>query len=195
MGILILVAFVAIWRSVALYQLSDTRGLPLSWGAWMPLLHSWTLGNIADHARKTMDGKRSGFRWLLMSLIVVRNAVVAYTFVLTFVLFLAAIFVGVFGIFSGIYDGTSPIAPVEMEQLGLWGWFSVGLILLHRGIEIWALYFIYRSCKPKFAPVATVLSLLPMAPAALLFAMRGKKDGLPVLKGENLAETGNATDS
>ena len=165
--------------AMAVYWMSKRRGLKMAWGAWLPVLHVWTLGNIADHYRKTVLGKKSGFRWWLMLLTLIRKCLCLYVAVFALALVMLAAVSGLAALFLGVDDVTSSALQQDIERLNIWTWIVSGLFLLHRGIKIWVLYYIYRSCKPGFAPVATALSVLPLVPTVMLFLLRDQDSGLP----------------
>lgn len=163
----------------ALYRLSRRRGLNGSWMAWFPLLQLWTLGNIADHYRRILSNRESFWRWGLLLLAMARDFLLCYGVIKMCALTVIA---ALYGIFHWMGTESGEISPTFQSDLTIATVYMIlgfVLVVLHRLAKVWALYHVYRSCKPKKALTRALLSLIPLVPAFQLHMLYIHDEGMP----------------
>ncbi len=163
----------------ALYRISRRRELDASWMAWLPLFQQWTLGNIADHDGRAGSKRKSFWRWGLLMLAMARDYLLCYSIVQMLSLTVVAALYGVFHWLGAESGEVGPTFQRDLATANICMILGCTLVVLHRLVKAWALYRVYRSCKPEKALRRALLSLIPFMPALQLHKLCAHDEGMP----------------
>ena len=165
-----------ILTSLALYTISQRRGLKKAWLAWIPVVNCWLLGSISDQYQYVVKGEiKSRRKWLLVL------SLVKAVLTLTVVVLVAVMAAG--AIFSG--PGFGMRASFAGPVMGILGLVlpMVAARIAYLVIRFMALYDVYRSVDPANSVLYLVLSILFGATEPFfLFFNREKDLGMPPRK-------------
>ncbi len=73
-----------ILTSLSLYSIADKRNITSAWTAWLPIANYWCVGSIADY-HSNLDSKKSNWRKLLITLVIIGNVAVVVSYISLFV--------------------------------------------------------------------------------------------------------------
>ena len=165
-----------ILTSLAIYNISQRRGLKKAWLAWIPVVNCWLLGSISDQYQYVVKGEiKSKRKWLLVL------SLIKAVLTLTVVILVAVMAAG--AIFSGPGFGMS--ASIAGPVMGILGVVlpMVAARIAYLVIRFMALYDVYRSVDPANSVLYLVLSILFSATEPFfLFFNREKDLGMPPRK-------------
>ena len=165
-----------ILTSLAIYNISQRRGLKKAWLAWIPVVNCWLLGSISDQYQYVVKGEiKSRRKWLLVLSLIKA--------VLTLIVVILVAVAAAGAIFSG--PGFGMRASVAGPVMGILGAVlpMVAARIAYRVIRFMALYDVYRSMDPANSVLYLVLSILFSATEPFfLFFNREKDLGMPPRK-------------
>lgn len=181
MGVLIYVL-----RSWGLYAISKNRGLKRGWFAWLPVVHNYQLGCIADQYQYVVNGRYTSRRKWLLGLNVV-------TVLLTALLLGSGIgtLVQIAALASrGVSEGKIVSTVMgALVKLLIWAVPLVVAAVPMAVIRFMALYDLYASCQPGNKVLFLVLTILfGKTEAFFIFFLRNKDEGMPPRKEPVAAE-------
>lgn len=165
---IVLIAYVVlsyILGSKSLQQIAARRGIENPWLAWVPIANMWLLGCISDQYKERKYGYDPNIRQTLLVLSIVSQA-------------------GIFllNLFS-IVNNRNSVTYGSLDMVTLWLMLVVALAVL--GVTIpqtiyayKAYYDVFASCKPQFAVLFLVLSIVTPAQPFLVFACRNDDAGM-----------------
>lgn len=163
--------------SMALYALSDRRGIRHAWLSWVPVLNVWIIGSLSDQYRYVVKGQYKSKRKALL--------------ILKFlILLLSAVLIGVCGFMVADLIGSAVYGTPERELIRviMGSVFSIlGLSLPVAGLSIaaaviryMAMYDIYTSMDPANNVLFLVISIIfRVTEPFFLFFNRNKDNGMP----------------
>ena len=156
-------------ESFGLFSIARRRKLRLYGLAWVPVANYWLLGQIGDHYRQTVKGKKSNLRvWLLV--------LCAVTCVMAIVTSIAAPIAAI--VIANAESGDPRIwttLGISAILVGITAVFTITLAVL----EFIAYHRLYVSCRPDASTTYTVLSILfPVVIPFFVFACRKYDDGM-----------------
>lgn len=158
-----------IFEAIGLYTMSKRRGYQKAWLAFIPLVNSYVLGEIADNIGLCY-GKKSYFRYLLLGSKLLSSAIS----IATLLLLLPAYFnmMGALIMFEDSYS----VAPYlsDMVPLMAFSSFASLISLGYTVVSCISLYKIYQDYSAKSAVVFLVLSILFGIGIFFVFALRNK---------------------
>lgn len=169
-----------VMTALALYTISQRRGLNKPWLAWVPVVNVWLLGSLSDQYRYVVKGEnKSKRKWLLALTLII--------WACALVMVVVAI-ISIVNIASGAMYGMTEHQLIG-DSLGLViAILGVGLpvsaaSIAYAVIRFMALYDVYKSLDPNNCVVFLVLSILfQVTEPFFLFFSRNKDNGMPPRK-------------
>ncbi len=163
--------------ALALYTISQRRGIHKPWLAWIPVVNCWLLGSLSDQYQYVVKGVNKSKRKFLLGLSIAQLVLGLLVGVMTVVMIVKAIF--------GIADSASEEAIIDailgpvFSVLGL----SIPMLavaIAYTIIRYMALYDLYKSLDPSNCVLFLVLSILfGVTEPFFLFFNREKDLGMP----------------
>lgn len=162
--------------ALALYKLSQRRGLGKPWLAWIPVANVWLIGSLSDQYQYLVKGRNKSRRKYLLILDILILVLSLTVLVLFGVMMAAAVLGGSESeILANIMGPTMAMLGVCVPLMGV----AIAEII----IRYMALYDIYRSMDPDNSTLFLVLSILiPVTEPFFLFFSRNKDKGMPPRK-------------
>lgn len=163
--------------ALALYTISQRRGIHKPWLAWIPVVNCWLLGSLSDQYHYVVAGVNKSKRKALLGLSIA-NAVLGIGFIVAAVVMLVK---AVFGIVD--YASEEYLISVVMSSILSMLALSIpllGVALAYAIIRYMALYDLYKSLDPSNCVLFLVLSILfGFLEPFFLFFNREKDLGMP----------------
>lgn len=164
-----------VMTSLSLYTIAQRRGVPNPWLAWIPVVSSWTLGDIVDE----YDG-RNGLKrkWrvalLVLSIIVLAAFVLTLAIVIGMISSLAAMsnYYSYYGYFENSYNPMSGVMGLIVFMYIAVIAASIALTAL-TALKHICLYKVFESTVPEKSLKYMLFSLLvPLAGSICLLKCR-----------------------
>lgn len=163
--------------ALALYTISQRRGIHKPWLAWIPVVNCWLLGSLSDQYQYVVKGVNKSKRKFLLGLSIT-NVVLGITIgILSVIMVVKA----VFGISAYASDAEivaailSPVTTILGLCIPLFG-----VSIAYTIIRYMALYDVYKSLDPSNCILYLVLSILfSITEPFFLFFNREKDMGMP----------------
>ncbi len=163
--------------ALALYTISQRRGIHKPWLAWIPVVNCWLLGSISDQYQYVVGGVNKSKRKFLLGLSITNFVLGAGIGVMAVVMIVKAIF-GISDYASDEAIAAAILGPV-MSILGLCIPL-LGVSIAYAIIRYMALYDLYKSLDPSNCVLFLVLSILfGVTEPFFLFFNREKDLGMP----------------
>lgn len=149
----------------SLYVIAQRRKISNPWMAWIPVANSWLLGSVSDQYKKRKYGYDPELRKTLLTFSIIVQA--------------GAMLINAFNLYNNMISyGSMAMAPVFL--LMILALAVLGVAIAFAVYSYKAHYDLFASCKPKFAVLFLVLSIVTPAGPFLMYACRNSDDGLPV---------------
>jgi len=159
----ILLIVIYVFQGIALYSLSKRRRLGTSAFAWIPILSSFKLGQIADHAVLIGSRRITHYKWLLPVFLFAGSLC---TFISSRYTFSAT--VSTYSQFGAAYNNGLLLTSAIFSIIGM-GLTITALVFYHI-----SLYYVYRSCSRYYVVFLVLGIIFSILPAIFLFAVRKK---------------------
>ncbi len=156
----------------AMYKLSNRRGIPYPWMAWIPVLNNWNMGLVANEYDEQLGMKR---KWHLVMIFAYCAFIALYVIV-----FIAMI---VFMVFTAIQGDSLQIGTIIVPFIILYVLMIVIMIgaVLINFLHYILLFKVFESTVPEKAVLYIILSLIiPLASAICLMKCADKGYPFPV---------------
>ena len=171
--------------ALALYTMSQRRGIKNAWLSWVPVVNCWIIGSLSDQYRYVVKGEIKNKRKTLLILNIINWVLVA-------VMVIGIVAMAVMGIRSAMGPHSDDILGSVIGAVAGVALFSlpiVGISIALAVIRYMALYDIYTSCQPRNAVLFLVLSIIfRVTEPFFLFLCRDKDEGMPPRKQEPVYE-------
>lgn len=163
--------------ALALYTISQRRGIHKPWLAWIPVVNCWLLGSISDQYQYVVNGANKSKRKFLLGLHLTSLAIGIFIGVMAVVMAVKAVF-GIAGNSSEEALFQAILGPI-FTVLGLCIPL-LGVTIAYAIIRYMALYDLYKSLDPANCVLFLVLSILfGVTEPFFLFFNREKDLGMP----------------
>ena len=149
-----------VFRSIGLYTIAKRRGIRNPWMAWVPLLHTWTIGSISDQYQYVVKGRVKNKRTLLLVMYCVTYAVSISVNVLNVVYMWSA------SAGDGIWVAAMVLSLVNLVVA------VVAAVFYYI-----AMYDLYTSCSPANNVLFLVLGIVFQITEPFFVFFNRKKDG------------------
>lgn len=163
--------------ALALYTISQRRGIHKPWLAWIPVVNCWLLGSLSDQYQYVVNGANKSKRKFLLGLSIVNIVLGVAIGIMSVVMVVKTVF--------AISDYANDEAIVRailgptMSVLGLCIPL-LGVSIAYAIIRYMALYDVYKSLDPSNCVLFLVLSILfGFLEPFFLFFSREKDLGMP----------------
>ena len=173
-GFVIVLCFALIAYSVVVYvlaskslqQIAARRGIKNPWLAWVPVANSWLIGSISDQYKQRKYGYDPDSRTTLLVLSIIAQS--------------GSLLINIFNLFNNnnlIQFGSLDMVPLVLTLLVA---LAVLGVAIAQAVYVYKAYYdIFASCKPNFAVLFLVLSIVTPAQPFLLYACRNDDAGMP----------------
>lgn len=170
--------------SKGLYAIAARRGIKNPWMAWIPVVGNWTLGYVSDQysQRKYGEDPKLRIKLLIFSIITQSSMIPLPILGNISVNFDLGDWGGPDGTMVGaqVPEAMKIVLIVFMVLIMILAMAALVLSIIQMVYQYKAYYNLYASCKPKFAVLFLVLSIVTPAGPFLTYACRNSDDGMPV---------------
>ena len=170
--------------SKGLYAIAARRGIKNPWMAWIPIVSNWTLGCVSDQysQRKYGEDPKLRIKLLIFSIITQSSMIPLPILGNISVNFDLGDWGGPDGTMVGaqVPEAMKIVLIVFMVLIMILAMAALVLSIIQTVYQYKAYYNLYASCKPKFAVLFLVLSIVTPAGPFLTYACRNSDDGMPV---------------
>ena len=173
-GLVSLAAYIL--GAIALYSLSQRRGIHHAWLSWIPVGNLWILGSLADQYQYVAHREVKNKRKVLLTLSLIQ---------LVISLIISGVIIGaIVGIAGGAMGYSSEDELAAMAVGSVMGILflclpMIGISIAKMVIRFMALYNVYQSAAPENATMFLVLSIFfRVTEPFFLFFNRQKDDGM-----------------
>lgn len=152
-----------VFRSLSLHTIAKRRGIRNPWMAWVPVLHTWTLGSISDQYQYVVKGKVKNKRTLLLVM-----------YCVTYAVSIAA------NVLSAVYTWSDYAGDGFLVATMVLSLVNLVVAVVAAVFYYIAMYDLYTSCDPKNNVLFLVLGIVfQIAEPFFLFVNRNKDGGMP----------------
>lgn len=163
--------------ALALYTISQRRGIHKPWLAWIPVVNCWILGSLSDQYQYVVNGTNKSKRKILLGLSIA-DVVLGIAIGVTSIVMVVKAAFGISG-YANEEALISAILGPAMSVLGLCIPL-LGVSIAYAIIRYMALYDLYKSLDPSNSVLFLVLSILfGVTEPFFLFLNREKDLGMP----------------
>ncbi len=184
LGSVILSVAMYVCNSLGIYTIAQRREIKNPWLAWLPVANLWTLGSISDQYQYVTNGKVRNRRKVLVGL----SIAVAVLYIIFWICYFGfivnlAINAEKMDFMSDAQVGEMMLSSLAPMLISLLAMLVVSIVLTV--YQYIAYHDLYASCKPQYAGLFTVLSILVNVTLPFfVFACRKHDDGMPPKKSE-----------
>lgn len=176
-----------IFNSVAIFTMAKRRGIKNYGLAWVPIANLWILGSLADQYDFATKGVKKNARKVLLGLGIGSYALMV-GYIVTLINFIAYIFVDIYKSYGTGYLVNGANYQLPPGALSYLAAFLISLFVFLVVAIIYSVfcyitfYKIFKSANPSNAVLFIVLSIFFDITPFLLFAVRNKDEGFPMVQ-------------
>lgn len=172
-GLLVVIALLSLAYAVlvyvltakSLYLIAQRRDVANPWMAWIPVASCWVLGSISDRYKMRKYGYDPAMRRTLLILSIVSQG--------------GSLLLNSFNLYNNvIHQGPYTLTPLWL--LLIFALAVMGITIARAVYNFKAYYDLYASCRPRFAVLFLVLSIVTPAGPFLLHACCDSDEGYPM---------------
>lgn len=163
-----------IFKAIGMQKVAKARGLKNGWLAWIPLINSYTLGEIADDIN-IKKGKTTYFSWINLTYSVISSAISAFV-ALPSIRVLMNVIVEIPRMIQDDLDTEAYINENLSPYTGM-SWLNILIALAGKALLIFIIYYISKEYSPEASVVITVVSAIfgDIVVTFYLFSIRNKQ--------------------